>query len=68
MPTFSKILHPNPSIYQNPAWSPDGKRLAFIGVRQKGDQMQASGVWAATLDAAAADRKTPLQVYRSETT
>ena len=34
-------------FYQFPAWSPDGRRLAFVGVRRTSQAVMDTGVWTA---------------------
>ena len=37
-------------FYQFPAWSPDGRQVAFVGVRRSADVVMSSGIWAGPAD------------------
>jgi TolB protein len=47
-------------FYQFPAWSLDGKSLAFVGVRRNDVAVMNAGIWTAPTG------KTPLRVYSSD--
>ncbi len=48
-------------FYQFPAWAPDGKSLAFIGVHGSNGKADQTGVWTAKTDGTA-----PVRVYSSD--
>ncbi len=48
-------------FYQFPAWSPDGRSLAFVGVRRTADTIMNTGIWAGP-----ADRRPPARVFAGD--
>jgi len=48
-----------PFFYEFPAWSPDGRSLAFVSVHQGGEEAKDTAVWTSTGGAA------PVRVYSS---
>ena len=48
-------------FYQFPAWSPDGRRLAFVGVRRTSQAVMDTGVWTA-----ASEGKLPVRVFSGD--
>ncbi len=47
--------------YQFPAWSPDGRSIAFVGIRRTKDAVMSAGAWTAPANGAP-----PLRVYSSD--
>ena len=48
-------------FYQFPAWSPDARQLAFVGVRRTADVVMSSGIWAGPVDG-----RQPARVYEGD--